>query len=410
MNRRRVVVLGSTGSIGTQALEVARAHPERLEIVGLAAGTDVDGLAAQAAEFGVADLAVADPDGARRLREQLPDARVRDGVDGVAELAASPDADIVLNSIVGAQGLRPTLTALEAGHHLALANKESLIVGGDLVLAAAGGRRERIIPVDSEHSALAQCLRGERRDEVARVVLTASGGPFRGRARDELAGVTVQQALAHPTWDMGPVITINSATLMNKGLELIEAHLLFDIGWDDLEVVIHPQSVVHSMVEFVDGSTLAQLSPPDMRLPIQVALGWPERLPTAFSRADWTVATELTFEPADRETFAALDLAEEAGRRGGTYPAVMNAANERAVAAFLDARIGFLDIAGLVRSVLEAADGDGSTRGATDDGTSPGLEDVLEADAWARRRADQLVTGWSTPRVPEARTAPEQGS
>ena len=387
MRRRRIVVLGSTGSIGTQVLEVCAAHRDRFEVVALAAGSDHVALAAQAAEWGVGDLAIADPEAARRLREVRPAAAVRDGLDGVVELAAHPDADLVVNAVTGARGLRPTLAALGQGTPVALANKESLIVGGDLVVAAAeaaGGREGHLIPVDSEHSALAQCLRGGRRDEVDRLVLTASGGPFRGRSRSELADVTVDDALAHPTWDMGPTITINSATLMNKGLELIEAHLLFAVGWDRIEAVVHPQSIVHSLVEFRDGSTIAQLSPPDMRLPIQLALAWPERLDHAFVAMDWSRAQELNFEPVDRRTFRALALAEDAGRRHGTFPAVLNAANEQAVAAFLEGRLGFLDIAEVVGTVLDrhASDPAGS------DGT---LDGVLQADAWAREAADVLI-------------------
>lgn len=387
MSARRIVVLGSTGSIGTQVLEVCAAHPDRFRVVGLAAGGDVDTIAAQAARWSVADLALSDPDAARDLRSACPDADVRDGLDGVVELAAHPEADLVVNAVTGARGLRPTLAALAAGTPVALANKESLIVGGDLVVAAAeaaGGREAFLIPVDSEHSALAQCLRGGTRHEVARLVLTASGGPFRGQSRAALADVTVADALAHPTWNMGPVITINSATLMNKGLELIEAHLLFDVDWTRIEAVVHPQSVVHSIVEFHDGSSLAQLSPPDMRLPIQLALAWPERLHQAFVSMDWTRAQELTFEPVDRTTFPALALAEDAGRRRGTFPAVLNAANEQAVAAFVDGRLGFLDIAEVVATVLDrhASDPVGS------DGTVDG---VLLADAWARETADALI-------------------
>jgi 1-deoxy-D-xylulose-5-phosphate reductoisomerase len=311
---------------------------------------------------------------------------VLDGPEGVATLA-TVDADLVLNGITGAVGLEPTLAALRAGTPVALANKESLIIGGEVVVAAAeaaGGRESHLIPVDSEHSALAQCLRGGRRDEVARLVLTASGGPFRGWSRDELASVTAQEALAHPTWEMGPVITVNSATLMNKGLELIEAQLLFDRSWDELEVVVHPQSVVHSMVEFIDGSTLAQLSPPDMRLPIQLALAWPDRLGEAFVACDWTRATSLTFEPVDRSTFRALALAEEAGRRGGTFPAALNASNEVAVSAFLEGQVAFLDIAAIVEACLD----DWADHAPT--GTLH-VTDVLDADAWARRRADELL-------------------
>lgn len=380
---RRVILLGSTGSIGTQALEVVRAHPEDFEVVALACGTNHELLVEQAREFGVTDLAVADADAAAVVRRELPGAAVRDGLDGVTELAAL-DADVVCNGITGARGLRPTLAALAEGTPVALANKESLVVGGPLVVAAAdaaGGREDHLIPVDSEHSALAQCLRGGRRDEVARLVLTASGGPFRGQDRRALADVTAAAALDHPTWSMGPVVTCNSATLMNKGLELIEAHLLFDVDWDRLDVVVHPQSIVHSMVEFRDGSTLAQVSPPDMRLPIQLGLSWPRRLDGAFCAMDWTAAQEWTFEPPDRTTFRALDLAEAAGRAGGTAPAVLNAANEVAVDAFLDGRLGFLDIANVVADVLDERDA----------GTVTGVADVLDADAWARDRAADRI-------------------
>jgi 1-deoxy-D-xylulose-5-phosphate reductoisomerase len=380
--RRRLVLLGATGSIGTQALEVVAAHPDRFEVVGLAAGSDATTLAAQADAHGVRRVALADTGSARALRAARPDLDVLDGQRGVVELAGA-DADLVLNGVTGAVGLEPTLAALAAGTPVALANKESLIVGGDLVVAAAeraGGRESHLIPVDSEHSALAQCLRGGRRSEVSRLVVTASGGPFRGRSAAELADVTVDDALAHPTWAMGPVVTINSATLMNKGLELIEAHELFAVPWDRIEVVVHPQSVVHSMVEFVDGSTIAQLSPPDMRLPIQLAMTWPERVDHAFVACDWTRASELTFEPVDRATFRALDLAEEAGRRRGTWPAVLNAANEVAVDAFRAGRLPFLGIADLVERTMDAW-------AATDPGAPNQLQDVLDADAWARTRA-----------------------
>jgi 1-deoxy-D-xylulose-5-phosphate reductoisomerase len=388
---RRVVLLGATGSIGTQALDVVRAHPDRFEVVGLAAGRDADALVAIADELGVTRVALGDPRAARRLAAARPDLEVLDGHAGVVALAGS-DADLVVNGLTGAVGLEPTLAALAAGTPVALANKESLIVGGDLVVAAAeaaGGRERYLVPVDSEHSALAQALRGGRREEVRRLVLTASGGPFRGRTRDELARVTPAQALAHPTWAMGPLVTINSATLMNKGLELIEAHELFAIPWDDLDVVVHPQSVVHSMVEFVDGSTLAQLSPPDMRLPIQLAMAWPERLPHAFVVCDWSEPQTLTFEPVDRDTFPALDLAAAAGRRRGTFPAVLNAANEVGVAAFLAGRLGFLDLAGLVAEVLAAWDATGP-RNPRD------LDDVLQADAWARARTDEALAAGGT--------------
>jgi 1-deoxy-D-xylulose-5-phosphate reductoisomerase len=384
--RRRLVILGSTGSIGTQALDVVRALPERFEVVGLAAGTDDATVAAQAEELGVERLAMADPAAAARLAERRPAATVTAGPTGVSELAGV-EAELVLNGITGAAGLAPTLAALGAGSPVALANKESLIVGGDLVVAAAekaGGRESHLIPVDSEHSALAQCLRGGRRDEVARLVLTASGGPFRGRTREQLRDVSAAEALDHPTWEMGPLVTVNSACLMNKGLELIEAHELFDVPWEALDVVVHPQSVVHSMVEFVDGSTLAQLSPPDMRLPIQLALTWPERLGHAFVRCDWTRASELTFEPVDHATFRALDLAAAAGRRRGTYPAVLNASNEVAVEAFLAGRLAFLDLAAVVEDALDAWDA--SAPSAPTD-----LEDVLAADSWARAHAETRI-------------------
>ena len=386
MTRRRVLVLGATGSIGVQTLEVLRAHPDRFEVVGLAAGRDGATLAEQADAVGVRRVALADQRAAKELMDTRPDLEVMDGPAGVIALAGA-DADLCVNGITGAVGLEPTLAALRSGTPVALANKESLIVGGDLVVAAAeaaGGKDTHLIPVDSEHSALLQCLRGGRRDEVSRLVLTASGGPFRGWRRDQLATVTPDQALAHPTWDMGPVITINSASLMNKGLELIEAHLLFDRPWDQLDVVVHPQSVVHSMVEFVDGSTLAQLSPPDMRLPIQVALSWPQRLPAAFAACDWTQAQELTFEPVDRVSFRALGLAAEAGRRRGTYPAVLNAANEVAVDAFLDHRAGFLAMADVVEATLEAWD-------ATGPGEPSELDEVLAADRWSRAHAAALL-------------------
>ncbi|KQM84002.1 1-deoxy-D-xylulose-5-phosphate reductoisomerase [Agromyces sp. Leaf222] len=329
---RSVIILGSTGSIGTQALDVIRANPRRFEVVGLAVGSNRATLAAQAAEFGVEYTAV--------------------GIDEAVQLVRDVDADVVLNGITGSVGLGPTLATLERGTTLALANKESLIVGGALVtrIAAPG----QIVPVDSEHSAIAQALRSGTDDEVRRLVLTASGGPFRGRRREELADVTPAQALAHPTWDMGLVVTTNSATLVNKGLEVIEAHLLFDVPYDRIDVTVHPQSIVHSMVEFVDGSTIAQASPPDMRLPISLGLDWPNRVAAVGRPLDWTVASSWTFEPLDHEAFPAIALAKQVGRAGGDYPAVFNAANEEAVAAFHAGRIGFLGIVDTVKAVVEA--------------------------------------------------------
>ncbi len=383
VSRRRLAILGSTGSIGTQALDVVRAHPDRFEVVALAAGRNVDLLARQAAEFDVDLLAVADVAAAAAHDGPRP---VAGGDDAVTALAAA-DVDVVLNGIDGAAGLAATMTALEAGTRVALANKESLIVGGDLVVAAAeaaGGRDTHLVPVDSEHSALAQCLRSGTPGEVARLVVTASGGPFRGRTRAELGDVTAAEALDHPTWSMGPLITVNSSTLVNKGLELVEAHLLFDLPMDRIEAVVHPQSIVHSMVEFVDGSTIAQVSPPDMRLPIQLALGWPQRLDRAFVAMDWTTPTTLTFEPVDHEAFPALGLVVAAGRAGGTHPAVCNAANEVAVGAFLDDRIAWLDIPRVIEAAMEAHD-------ATDPPPPRDVADVLDADAWARRHARQQV-------------------
>ena len=399
-----LVVLGSTGSIGRQALDVVSAFPDRFRVAGLAGGSNTDVLAAQAEAHGVRRVALADEVAAARLRAQAPPGvEVTAGADAVVALAATR-ADVVLNAIAGAAGLRATLAALDAGAHLGLANKESLIVGGPLVAEAAvraeartpasvprrGGVGDpplaglaipRILPVDSEHSALAQCLRGAAPGEVARLLVTASGGPFRGWTRAELAGAGPDDALAHPTWDMGALITTNSATLANKGLEVIEAHLLFGVPFDAIDVVVHPQSVVHGMVEMVDGATIAKLSPPDMRLPIQLAIGAPTRLPRAPASMDWGAAQQLTFEPVDAETFPMLGLAVTAGRTGGTAPAVYNAANEEAVAAFLERRLGFLGIAETVAAVLEAHE----AVPATD------LDTVLAADTWARAEARERL-------------------
>jgi len=359
--RRDVVVLGSTGSIGTQALEIVRANPDRFRVVGLTAGGSQPELFDnQVAELAPAFCGV--------------------GEDASCE-AAALECDVVLNGITGAVGLRPTLAALDAGNTLALANKESLIIGGPVVTARA--RPGQIVPVDSEHSALAQCLRGGRASEVRRLVLTASGGPFRGRKREELHDVTPQQALAHPTWSMGPVVTINSATLVNKGLEVIEAHLLFDLGFDRIEVVVHPTSVVHSMVEFFDGSTLAQASPPSMLIPISLGLGWPDRVPDAAPPVDWSAAQTWEFFPLDDEAFPAVRLAREAGARGGTAPAVYNAANEVCVDAFLAGELRFTDIVPTIEQVLRRHD-------VGLDGRELTVEDVLAADAWARAEAGRV--------------------
>jgi 1-deoxy-D-xylulose-5-phosphate reductoisomerase len=466
---RDVVLLGSTGSVGTQAADVIRRNPGRFRVAGLAAGGSNPGLlAAQAIEFGAAVVAVERESAAAEVREALkvhaaqagragrtgqvpgpltgqrlaPPAphgplaphgaspaagggtsgpaqpaggplsgygpvsgglgswpaapEVRPGADGrvplptvlagpdaVAEVAAWP-ADVVLNAVTGFSGLAATLAALRAGRVLALANKESLIVGGPLVagLAAPG----QIVPVDSEHSAIAQCLRSGTGSEVARLVLTASGGPFRGRSRAELDGITPQQALAHPTWNMGPVITINSATLVNKGLEVIEAHLLFGLGFDKIKVVVHPQSVIHSMVEFTDGSTIAQASPPDMRIPIALALGWPDRVPGAAPAIDWSTAHTWTFEPLDESAFPAVAIARQAGQAGGTSPAAYNAANEVCVDAFMAGRLPFAAIVDTVAQVVSEHDGRAK------DAVS--LADVRAADRWARARAAELAAAW----------------
>lgn len=389
---RTVTLLGSTGSIGTQAIDVLTRHPDRFRVLGLSAGgSDPAALARQAITLGVEAVAVADPARVDEVRAALA-AGGAGRRSGSVEVLAGPDAatelagrgvDVVLNAITGSVGLRPTLAALEAGSTVALANKESLVVGG-AVVTRAQQRAEQIVPVDSEHSAIAQCLRSGDRSEVRRLVLTASGGPFRGRTPEQLRDVTVAEALAHPTWDMGPVVTINSATLMNKGLELIEAHVLFDLSMDDIAVVVHPQSVVHSMVEFRDGSTIAQASPPDMRLPIALGLSWPERLPDVAAAVDWTQATTWEFEPVDSAAFPAVDLARAAVRASATHPAVLNAANEQCVAAFTEGRIAFTDIVPTVARVLEEHAGHPAGRGLD-------LGDVLDAETWARARADELL-------------------
>jgi 1-deoxy-D-xylulose-5-phosphate reductoisomerase len=388
--------LGSTGSVGTQALDVIRANPHLFRVVGLAAGGSQPRLlAAQCLEFAVPVVGVARGTAAQDVQLALYASGQRDGfaLGGarLPKLLVGPDAservaavpcDVVLNAITGARGLRSTLAALESGATLALANKESLIIGGELVTAAA--EPGQIVPVDSEHSALAQCLRGGRAEEVRRLLVTASGGPFRGRSRADLADATPAQALAHPTWSMGPVITVNSATLVNKGLEVIEAHLLFGIDYDRIEVVVHPQSVIHSMVEFFDGSTIAQASPPDMKLPISLALNWPDRVEGAAAPVDWGTPQTWQFEPVDLTEFPLLNAALEAGRRGGVTPAVFNAANEIGVEAFLAGRLSYLGISDTVAAVLARDDVPSMTG-------KPSLDDVLAADAWARERATGVV-------------------
>ncbi|HEX2301440.1 MAG TPA: 1-deoxy-D-xylulose-5-phosphate reductoisomerase [Pseudonocardiaceae bacterium] len=402
LNRpRSVLLLGSTGSIGVQALDVVRRNPERFRVVGLAAGgADPQALAAQVLQTGARAVAVARGRAVQDLQlalfaeaqrcgydrgaYKMP--RILAGPEALTELVATEPADVVLNGVTGSRGLAPTLAALRSGTTLALANKESLVAGGSLVTAAAAPGQ--IVPVDSEHSALAQCLRAGTAGEVARLVLTASGGPFHGRRRDELDEVTAEQALAHPTWQMGPVVTVNSATLVNKGLELIETHLLFGIPYDRIDVVVHPQSVVHSMVTFTDGSTIAQASPPDMRLPIALALGWPDRVADAAPACSFATTASWTFEPVDTETFPALELARAAGGAGGCVPAVFNAANEEAVAAFLDGTIAFRGIVDTLEAVL------GEAHGWRDDPAT--VDDVLAAEDWARSRAREKLSGQCT--------------
>jgi 1-deoxy-D-xylulose-5-phosphate reductoisomerase len=349
---RKIVIVGSTGSIGTQALDVIE-RSEQLEVVGLAAGSSWEPLLAQARAFGVERIALADPDAAARASEAWTDGEVLGGAEGLVELITAGDCDLVLNALVGSAGLGPTIATLGEGIDLALANKESLVVGGELVSALAEATGARIIPVDSEHSALHQLISSESPGTIDRLVLTASGGPFRGRTEADLRGVTREQALAHPTWDMGGKITIDSATLMNKGLELIEAHHLFGVPYDRIDVVVHPQSIVHAMVHLNDGASLAHLGYPDMRVPISFALHHPERFDVPVPALDLVELGSLTFEAPDTDTFACLALAREAAQSGGTAPCVLNAANEIAVHAFLESEIGFLDIARLIERALE---------------------------------------------------------
>ncbi|MFT3899806.1 MAG: 1-deoxy-D-xylulose-5-phosphate reductoisomerase [Gordonia sp. (in: high G+C Gram-positive bacteria)] len=379
----RVLILGSTGSIGTQALEVIAEHPERFTVVGLGAGGGNPAtLITQARDFGIEPpaIAVADENAAREVSDALG-GPVLTGGDAMVDLIDAVPADIVLNAVVGARGLAPSLAVLKSGARLALANKESLVAGGSLVMdAAAPGQ---IVPVDSEHSAIAQCLRGGSAAEVDRLVLTASGGPFRGWTADQLRGVTPEQAGRHPTWSMGPMITLNSATLVNKALEVIEAHLLFDVPYDRIDVTVHPQSIVHSMVTFVDGATIAKASPPSMKLPIALALGWPDRVPGSSTACDFSTASQWTFEPVDDEVFPAIRVAREAGAAGGSLTAVYNAANEVAAQAFLDGKTRFDAIVPTIAEVLAAAD---------EWRAQPGtVEDVFAADRWARARAAEMV-------------------
>jgi len=376
---REVVILGSTGSIGRQALEIV-ASSDELEVVGLAAGSDWERALAQAEEHGVRRVALAD-DGAARAARGAWGGEVLAGEEGIRELIVSSGADLVLNGIVGAAGLGPTIVALGEGIDLALANKESLVIGGELTMALAEATGAKLLPVDSEHSALFQLIGAEAPGTVDRLVLTASGGPFRGRR--DLEGVTVEEALAHPTWAMGGRITVDSATLMNKGLEAIEAHHLFGVPFERIDVVVHPQSIVHSLIDLNDGATMAHLGHPDMRVPISYALHHPERADVDVPRLDLAAVGSLDFEPPDLETFACLRLALEAGRAGGTAPCVLNAADEVAVAAFLDGRIGFTAIPAAIDAVLDAMPARQPAH----------FEDLFAADAEARRRTEEAVGG-----------------
>jgi 1-deoxy-D-xylulose-5-phosphate reductoisomerase len=381
---KSVTILGSTGSIGTQALDVVRRNPDRFKIAGLSvAGANQELFLGQIREFTPSVVAIADEDAAADIKKRLVTVRgveVLVGPQAAETLAAEVETDVVLNALVGSAGLAPTLAALQSGKTVALANKESLVVGGELVMDLIKGEPERLLPVDSEHAALAMALRGERRDDLKRVVLTGSGGPFRGWTRSELARASVKEALQHPVWSMGPKITIDSATLMNKGLEVMEAHYLFDLEYSQIHVLIHPEGVVHAMVEFRDGSIRAEMATADMRLPIQLALGWPERLQSGVAPVPLTDRA-ITFEPVDREAFPAVDLAYRVGGLGLTFQAVMNAANEVAVMAFLEGKIPLTRIVEIVQTVVDEHDPAGILS----------IVNIERADGWARGRAAEII-------------------
>lgn len=390
MQKRRVVILGSTGSIGTSALKVARDIPDRMEIVGLAAGTSVEALARQAREFNVRNVCIYDPSGAAGLAASLPGAQVETGEKGLCRLAQLPEADMVLISIVGTAGLKPALAAIEAGKDLAIASKEILVMAGQIVMEKARRAGVQVLPVDSEHNAIFQCLNGSHGgpEAISRLILTASGGPFRTWDREDLEHVTLEQALKHPTWSMGRKITIDSATLFNKGLEMIEARWLFDVPMEKVDVIVHPQSIVHSMVEYRDGTVLAQMSSSDMCFPIQYAVTWPDRVPNSLKQLNFSEIGRLVFEAPRTDVFPALDLARRAGAGNSTLAAVYNAANEAAVNAFIHGQISFPGIWKLVEAVMDdhtPADPRGE------------LAPILEADQWARRRAAELLPSFSRP-------------
>ncbi|HEY6678763.1 MAG TPA: 1-deoxy-D-xylulose-5-phosphate reductoisomerase [Actinomycetota bacterium] len=382
---RSLTILGSTGSVGTQALDVVRRNPDRFKVVGLAALTNHELLVGQIREFLPPYVAIADPEAAEELREMLGSnirgVDIMDGPDAAERLSRDVEADMVLNALVGSAGLPSTLAALQSGKTLALANKESLVIGGELVMDLIKAEPERLIPVDSEHAALAQLLRGERKEDVKSVILTGSGGPFRGWTRNDLARASVKEALAHPVWQMGPKITVDSATLMNKGMEVIEAHYLFAIDYSQIHVILHPEGVVHALVEFRDGTMLSHLASPDMRLPIQLALAWPERLPAGIAPVP-LADKRLTFEPVDREAFPAVDLAYRVGQLGLTFPAVMSAANEVAVVAFLEGKIPLTRIVEIVQGVVDEHEAPASV---------VSVVNLERADSWARRRAAEII-------------------
>lgn len=385
MKRKKVVILGSTGSIGTSALKVARDIPERMEVVGLAAHSSVDALVAQAVEFGVKNVCIYDSAKAAELQRRLPaGTRVLTGLDGLCELATLEGADMVLVSIIGTAGLKPTLQAIEAGKDLAIASKEILVMAGEVVMTRAAARGINVLPVDSEHNAIYQCLQGHRggAEQVSRLILTASGGPFRTTPKEKLSDVTLEQALNHPTWKMGRKITIDSATLFNKGLEMIESRWLFGIPMERVDVIVHPQSIVHSLVEYQDGSILAQLSSSDMCFPIQYAVTWPDRTVNSLKKLNLAQIASLKFEAPRWDDFPALNLARQSGLVGGTMPAMYNAANEEAVQAFVDGKLGFTGIWETVEKVLSNArprDYQGK------------LDMILEDDAWAREEARRII-------------------
>jgi 1-deoxy-D-xylulose-5-phosphate reductoisomerase len=382
---RSLTILGSTGSVGTQALDVVRRNPDRFKVVGLAALTNHELLVGQIREFLPPYVAIADPEAAEELREMLGSnirgVDIMDGPDAAERLSRDVEADMVLNALVGSAGLPSTLAALQSGKTLALANKESLVIGGELVMDLIKAEPERLIPVDSEHAALAQLLRGERKEDVKSVILTGSGGPFRGWTRNDLARASVKEALAHPVWQMGPKITVDSATLMNKGMEVIEAHYLFAIDYSQIHVILHPEGVVHALVEFRDGTMLSHMASPDMRLPIQLALAWPERLPAGIAPVP-LADKRLSFEPVDREAFPAVDLAYRVGQLGLTFPAVMSAANEVAVVAFLEGKIPLTRIVEIVQAVVDEHEAPASV---------VSVVNLERADSWARRRAAEII-------------------